>query len=220
MTNSWGHVPEPPSQHQPRRRKGLIIGAVVAVLAVAAVAGGWFVVQGSADDGESAAVQAFTTVPETTTSTSEVSETQEETSEQAVETVTVTAEPEPEPRPESEPESESESERDRGSSAGGGRGGSEGDLRCDGRNVLVVTSVMSNSPSFDREVDTALAANPDAVVLEPGTCASLRSEVDGAGVFAVVVDYGNDVSALCAAEAAGGGYSRVLDNEASYRSPC
>lgn len=208
MTNSWGRIPETPVPPQPRRRTGLIVGAVVAaVAAVALVAvGGWYFLRGTDDDGDRSTAQAFTAVPTSPISSSSAPEAR------AVDTVTVTAEPEPEPESAAEPESES--------SAGASHGHSGGGLRCDGRNVLVVTSVMSNSPSFDQEVDTALAANPGAVVLAPGTCASLRPEVDGAGVYAVVVDYGDDVDGLCSAEASGRGNSRVLDNEASYRSPC
>lgn len=205
MTNSWGRIPETPALPQPRRRTGLIVGVVVAVVAAVALVavGGWYFLWDADEDGDRSAPQAFTAVPTsaaTSTSPSSMPESR------VVDTVTVTAEPEPEL--EQEP------------SSGISRGHSGGGLRCDGRNVLVVTSVMSNSPSFDREVDTALATNPGSVVLAPGTCASLRPEFDGAGVYAVVVDYGDDVDRLCSAEASGRGNSRVLDNEASYRSPC
>lgn len=217
MSNSWGTVPESP-RRAPQRRGPVIAAVVVVVVIVAAAAvGGWFFLRGNGDDGNdgtAAAGPGFTSVPVTTSEAAESSDA--ETPEEVVETVTVTAEPEPDDTADGDhgtgarPDSSGTSPRDR----------SGGALRCDGRGVLVVESVMGNSPTFDNEVDSALAANPGSVVVAPGTCASLRSSVDGAEVYAVVVDYGSDVSSLCSAEAAGGGYSRVLDNTASYRSPC
>lgn len=220
MSNTWGTVPESP--HRVPQRRGPVIAAVVGVVVVvvvvaAAAVGGWFFLRGSGDagnNGTAAAGPGFTSVPVTTSETAESPDAQ--APEEAVETVTVTAEPERADRADQDqgtgdrPDSSGTSPRDR----------SGGALRCDGRGVLVVESVMGDSPTFDSEVDTALAANPGSVVVAPGTCASLRSSVDGAEVYAVVVDYGSDVSSLCSAEAAGGGYSRVLDNTASYRSPC
>lgn len=228
MSNSWGaapqgSTPEPaqPAPDQTPRRKGPVIAAVVAVVAViaAAAGGGWYLLNGNGSDGgsASAADPAFSSVQETTSETPG-EETADSTPEEVVETVTVTAEPEPEQ--ESGSGADSASASDLGSGSGSARNFSGGDLRCDGRNVLVVGSVMSNSPTFDQEISATLSANPGATVLAPGTCASLRSQVDGAGVYAVVVDYGSDVSGLCSAEAAGGGYSRVLDDTPSYRSPC
>lgn len=224
MSNSWGaapqgSTPEPvqPTSDQTPRRKGPVIAAVVAVVAViaAAAGGGWYLLNGNGSDGAStsAADPAFSSVLETTPETPE-EETTDSTPEEVVETVTVTAEPEP------DQESGSGADSASASDSGSARNFSGGDLRCDGRNVLVVGSVMSNSPTFDQEISATLSANSGATVLAPGTCASLRSQVDGAGVYAVVVDYGSDVSGLCSAEAAGGGYSRVLDDTPSYRSPC
>jgi len=79
---------------------------------------------------------------------------------------------------------------------------------------------MGDSANLDGEIGTALDQHPGSILVAPGTCASLRAMRNGVPVYAVLIDYGNDVSSLCAAEAAGKGNSRILDNQASYRSPC
>lgn len=131
----------------------------------------------------------------------QASETSTPVATQDTETVTVTAE-------QAEIHTQPESEPDDG-------------LACDGRGVLIVSSVMGNSPTFRSEVDGAVAANPGAVLLEPGHCPSLRAGVDATTVHPVVVDYGDDREALCAAAAATpGSNARLLDGDTSYSSPC
>lgn len=94
-------------------------------------------------------------------------------------------------------------------------------MPCDGRGVLIVSSVMGDSPSFRSEVDGAVSANPGAVLLDPGHCPSLRATVDGTTVHPVVVDYGDDRAALCrAAVSTPGSNARLLDDDTSYSSPC
>ncbi|MDN5582787.1 MAG: hypothetical protein ACTH2Y_08735 [Corynebacterium sp.] len=145
----------------------------------------------------------------------QASETSSPDATQDTETVTVTAgqaetrtQPESPSESEPEPQPEPQSEPDDG-------------LACDGRGVLIVSSVMGNSPTFRSEVDGAVAANPGAVLLEPGHCPSLRPGVDGTTVHPVVVDYGDDREALCAAAAATpGSNARLLDGDTSYSSPC
>lgn len=238
MSNTWGQPPAAPGptpepwQPPKKRRTGVIVtAAAVAVLVIGgAAAGGWYLFQDD-EDGDALAGPAFTTAAESAQDTA-----QDGTdTASSVTTVTVTASSDADEDDDgadavsrdsgidgsgAEPREPGNSSRSgsSGTSTTGDRG-SRG-LACDGRGVLVVGSVMSNSPSFDQELSATVGKNPGSVVLDPGTCASLRSEVDGAQVYAVVVDYGQDVSGLCAAEAAGGGYSRVLDNQASYRSPC
>lgn len=130
---------------------------------------------------------------------------------QDTETVTVTAEP---AESRTQPGSPSETEPGPQSELGDG-------LACDGRGVLIISSAMGNSPTFRSEVDGAVAANPGAVLLEPGHCPSLRARVDGTTVHPVVVDYGDDREALCTAAAATpGSNARLLDGDTSYSSPC
>lgn len=202
MTNDWGRPPEEP---EPRRtgtgRRALVAGAAVVVIAAAAV-GGWFYLRDDGDDGGDAVAEPVFTeqVPATSTGSPTAAE-------NTVTTVTVPAEPE---TPAADPAPPR---------AGTTSGPSDG-TTCDGRGVLIVNSVMSNSPSFRQEIDTALAEHPGSKVLGPGTCPSLRAHADGADVYAVVVDYGDDLPGLCAAAVAGGGNARLLNDDTSYSSPC
>ena len=96
---------------------------------------------------------------------------------------------------------------------------------CDGRGVLIVQSVMGNSGDVAGEINAALANNPGAVVYPPGVCPSIRGEVGGAAIYAVVQDFGTDYDALCSAEATAGGdenalNARRLDRSTNWQSPC
>lgn len=96
---------------------------------------------------------------------------------------------------------------------------------CDGRGVLIVQSVMGNSGDVAGEINAALANNPGAVVYPPGVCPSIRGEVGGAAIYAVVQDFGTDYDALCSAEATAGGdenalNARRLDRSTNWHSPC
>jgi hypothetical protein len=214
MTNAWGRPPEEPEPRRPATgRRALVAGAAVVVIAAAAV-GGWFYLRDDGDDGVNAVAEPVFTEDAAGTSTEAESPESTESAantENTVTTVTVPAEPvesvEPAAPSSSAPEPAS----------GSGRSGG---TTCDGRGVLIVNSVFSDSHIFQQEIDTALAEHPGSKVLGPGTCPSLRAHKDGADVYAVVVDYGDDLPGLCAAAAAGRGNARLLNDDTSYNSPC
>jgi hypothetical protein len=208
MTNAWGRPPEEPEPRRPAAgRRALIAGAAVVVIAAAAV-GGWFYRRDDGDDGGNAVAEPVFTEDAAGTSTEAESPESKESAantENTVTPVTVPAEPETSAAPAAEPAS------------GSGRSGG---TTCDGRGVLIVNSVFSDSHIFQQEIDTALAEHPGSKVLGPGTCPSLRAHKDGADVYAVVVDYGDDLPGLCSAAAAGRGNARLLNDDTSYNSPC
>lgn len=86
---------------------------------------------------------------------------------------------------------------------------------CDGRGVLIIASEYSYSSA-----QAAAASNPGSQVLSPGQCPSLRARYDGNDVYPVIVDYGSNLSALCQAEARGGGNARILNYTQNWNSPC
>ncbi|MDN6438495.1 MAG: hypothetical protein L0K27_03400 [Corynebacterium nuruki] len=209
MTNDWGRPPEEPEARRTGTgRRALVAGTAVVVIAAAAV-GGWFYLRDDGDDGGNAVAEPVFTeqVPATSTGSPTAAE-------NTVTTVTVPAQPETPATPAADPaprHADTHADTASGRSAG---------TTCDGRGVLIVNSVMSNSPSFQQEIDTALAEHPGSKALGPGTCPSLRAHADGADVYAVVVDYADDLPGLCAAAAAGGGNARLLNDDTSYSSPC
>lgn len=186
----------------------VVIGAGVFAVVLCVVVGAWFL--GRSTSGEGAASP--------TTGTTGVTGGAKAAASPTVTTVTVAPEPTaptavPPPdtsptttRPEPEP--------------GGNTGAGSGPLACDGRGVLVVNSIYGNSPGFRQEVDTSLAENPGSVLMNPGDCPSLRPRHNGAAVYAVVVDYGDDLASLCTDELNGGGNARLLNSDTSYSSPC
>lgn len=91
---------------------------------------------------------------------------------------------------------------------------------CDGRGVLIVQSVIDVGGNVPGELASALDAYPEAAFSEPGACASLRPSVNGQKVYAVWVDYGQNISGLCSAAAETGLNARILKDEADYSSPC
>lgn len=202
-------------------------GVVVALVAVAAVVTAVAAVTAffmfRSDDGGQSAAPEWTTVAPAADSTapSTASDTAVESTTHT-DTVTVTA----------EGEASSDRAEGDGRRQGAGRGsepaersasgnGAGRGLQCDGRGVLIVASVMGDSPTFRSEVDGAIAANPGAVLLEPGYCPSLRASVDGTTVHPVVVDYGDDRAGLCGAAASTpGSNARLLNDDTSYSSPC
>lgn len=97
-----------------------------------------------------------------------------------------------------------------------------GPLACNGRGVLIVNSVLDNAQNFDQQMADSRVQWPDAVLMEPGDCPLLRPvELEsGASVYAFVIDYGDDLDSLCAAERNGGGNARLLNSDTSYVSPC
>ncbi|MDY3127215.1 MAG: hypothetical protein SOW59_03675 [Corynebacterium sp.] len=91
---------------------------------------------------------------------------------------------------------------------------------CDGSYVVIVESVLVY-PGKDAQglVNSALAKHPGAKATYPGACASFRARVEGADVYPIYYEYGNDLSSACAA-ARSGGNARALKNSADYSSPC
>ena len=93
--------------------------------------------------------------------------------------------------------------------------------KCDGRYVVIVDSVLVYPGQEARPfVNTSLAANPGASATSPGACGSFRASVDGADVYPVYYDYGNDRTGACTAEARGEGNARKLQYTVDYSSPC
>lgn len=92
---------------------------------------------------------------------------------------------------------------------------------CDGSYALIVDSV-SVYPGNDPQgpVNQSLANHPGAIGVYPGVCDSLRAYYDGATVYPIYVDYGNDLAGVCAAEARGEGFARKLQSVADFSSPC
>lgn len=86
---------------------------------------------------------------------------------------------------------------------------------CDGRGVLIISSEYSYE-----DAEAVAAQNPGSEVLMPGLCASLRQVYNGQYVYPVVIDYRNDIDALCAAEAAGRGNARIMQDVEDWSSPC
>lgn len=92
---------------------------------------------------------------------------------------------------------------------------------CDGRNILIVDSVIVYPGENARaKIGEALDRNPDASFMLPGHCPSLRARVDGADVYAIYVDYGADRSSLCSAASTRGGNPRTLNTSGDFTSPC
>jgi hypothetical protein len=189
--------------------------ALVAVAVVTVVAAVVAFIMWRPENGAQTAAPAWTTVTSAAEATAPAAD---PTTSRVKETVTVTADRD-EPGERSTGGNAPDDDSPSGRSAPGD--GADEVLPCDGRGVLIVSSVMGNSPSFRSEVDGAVSANPGAVLLEPGHCPSLRATVDGTTVHPVVVDYGDDRAGLCSAAASmPGSNARLLDEDTSYSSPC
>lgn len=93
--------------------------------------------------------------------------------------------------------------------------------QCDGRYVVIVDSVSVYPGENPRDaVYRSLDAHPGAQSALPGFCDSLRASYDGATVYPIYVDFGNNRASACAAQARGAGYARKLQQVADYSSPC
>lgn len=96
---------------------------------------------------------------------------------------------------------------------------------CDGRNILILQSVIDSHPEkLDTSLEIAFAvmtgdpSNKEYTV--PGQCSSLRAKVDGYDIYPVYVDYGSNQAAMCAAKAKYGGNGRTLNNSGDFGDPC
>ena len=88
---------------------------------------------------------------------------------------------------------------------------------CDGRNILIVHSVIGGDPT---EVQNALEQYPGSYYIDPGQCSSLRASVGGQKVVPVYLDFGSDEAGMCNAKARLGGNARTLNNVADFSDPC
>lgn len=95
-----------------------------------------------------------------------------------------------------------------------------GSIACDGRGVLIVHSVVDYGQDIAAETQSALAKYPGSQVLSPGACSSLRAQVDGRTIWPVVIDYGFDTYALCAAARQYGGNPRTMNSTTDFTNPC
>ena len=94
-------------------------------------------------------------------------------------------------------------------------------LPCDGRYVLIMASILDNTPDPAGQISGALAMAPgDSMFLMPGACPSLRGFYQGGNVYPVLIDYGFDAAAVCEAARRGGGNARILSDRFEYLSPC
>lgn len=97
---------------------------------------------------------------------------------------------------------------------------------CDGRNILILESVIDEGnpgATMGRIANHVLTQHPsgmDTRFTVPGQCPSLRAQVDGQNIYPVYLDFGSDQQAMCRAKAAYGGNGRVLLNRAEYVDPC
>jgi hypothetical protein len=205
--NPWVNAPQQQSQGSPRRGKALATVAAVLVVVVLVVVGAWALTGNDSDDSDTAATTSTESPEVTSDAPATLTTVTVAPEEQAEETTTPTAVPLPESSPDPSPE-----DAPSGS----------GPLACDGRGVLIVNSVMDDAQNFDQQMTDSRTQWPDAILMEPGDCPSLRpaEPKSGASVYAFVIDYGDDLAALCTAERNGGGNARLLNNDTSYSSPC
>lgn len=112
-------------------------------------------------------------------------------------------------------------------SAGLGEAGEDASYPpCDGRNILILDSVIDHGNSggaMDDIAQQVLMQHPsgmDVRFMVPGHCPSLRAQLDGSNIYPIYLDFGQDAQAMCRAKAAYGGNGRVLSNAAEFVDPC
>lgn len=93
-------------------------------------------------------------------------------------------------------------------------------IPCDGRGVLIVSSIIDTGQDVVAEANNVIAKYPNSRMLRPGACSSLRASVDGNSVYPVVIDYGFNTTTLCTAAANLGGNPRIMNNSADFSDPC
>lgn len=97
---------------------------------------------------------------------------------------------------------------------------SSGSIPCDGRGVLIVSSIIDTGQDIVAEANNVIAQYPNSRMLRPGACSSLRASVNGNSVYPVVIDYGFNTTTLCTAAASLGGNPRIMNNSADFTDPC
>lgn len=90
---------------------------------------------------------------------------------------------------------------------------------CDGRGILILDSFVETGQP-QQGIAALLDEHPGAEFATPGQCPSLRGDLDGARVYPIYTDHGNDTAALCRDKAARGGNARLLTTSADYTDPC
>lgn len=90
---------------------------------------------------------------------------------------------------------------------------------CDGRGILILDSFVE-TPQPQQGIAALLDRHPGAEFATPGQCPSLRGELNGARVYPIYIDHGNDTAALCRDKASRGGNARILTTSADYTDPC
>ncbi|QNE89120.1 hypothetical protein H0194_08615 [Corynebacterium incognita] len=92
---------------------------------------------------------------------------------------------------------------------------------CAGEYVLIVDSVLVYPGDNPQDlVQASLDAHPGSTSTYPGVCGAFRAKAEGANVYPVYIEYGTNLSGVCAAEARGEGFARKLTQAADYSSPC
>lgn len=95
---------------------------------------------------------------------------------------------------------------------------------CDGRNILILMSVIDEhgaEETYNHLAEAVLTGSPaDKEFTVPGQCSSLRKSVDGNLIYPVYLDFGSDEAGMCAAKARYGGNGRTLNNSGDFHDPC
>lgn len=95
---------------------------------------------------------------------------------------------------------------------------------CDGRNILILDSVVDEGNSTAHLIaQQVLMQHPSGKPVRftvPGQCPSLRAQVNGQDIYPIYIDFLQDTDAMCRAKATYGGNGRILSNSAEYVDPC
>lgn len=97
---------------------------------------------------------------------------------------------------------------------------------CDGRNILILESVVNYGNREETQFQIAqqvLMQHPSSLPVRftvPGQCPSLRAQIDGNDIYPIYLDFGSDVNSMCVAKSKYGGNGRVLYNRSEFVDPC
>ena len=92
---------------------------------------------------------------------------------------------------------------------------------CDGSYVLIAESVII-PPATDpiSEPYRVHKKYPGSKIIPGSACSSLRSQVEGGTVYAIIYEAGHSVDKVCELKAKYGGNARSLNNDADFSDPC